>query len=250
MTASFDRLVSYLQLFHDGRTTDWDVRHALATLRRPGRDGVATASRLLTFVPTGHCRSDLLTECFKRPMNRHAAQLLLACSWLQRGLDVTNAAGSRETVLEWFARCDFTKVSFPWLLPLSTQALPDKFTVYRGCNGVTHQEAAAGLAWSPSHRLASVYARRRGEAEPVVVRAEARRQDAVFFAAAVYPEMVLARVESWEPAAVLEVISDAEARLEAPVWEGMGHRLNPTAGEDLWQGWQGDDEVVRPPACG
>jgi hypothetical protein len=68
------------------------------------------------------------------------------------------------------------------------ESLPDRFTVYRGCAGVSPEHAGAGLCWTMRRDVAEWFANRfsRPEVYPVLVTATFRRTDVLLAKASEY----------------------------------------------------------------
>ena len=56
-------------------------------------------------------------------------------------------------------------------------SLPDRFTIYRGCSGISWEQAAAGLCWTTNREIAEWFAVRyaRDDKSPVLVSARVRK---------------------------------------------------------------------------
>ena len=59
------------------------------------------------------------------------------------------------------------------------ESLPDRFTVYRGCSGISPEMAAAGLCWTTCKDTANWFACRRCK-DPVLVSARVRKEWVLF----------------------------------------------------------------------
>ena len=72
-------------------------------------------------------------------------------------------------------------------------SLPERFTVYRGCAGISAERAGEGLCWTTKRDVADWFAKRSAEfnSEPVVVTGRAAKRD-VYFVKAIEHEVVVA----------------------------------------------------------
>jgi len=65
-------------------------------------------------------------------------------------------------------------------------SLPDRFTVYRGCAGVSLEHARAGICWTTKRDIAEWFADRSADrnARPVLISARVRKADVLLTKAA------------------------------------------------------------------